>query len=287
MLDFLPNHLKNHLKQLNMRYLYEIRLRADKPICVNYQGNYHFLGQYGVTDIIERAIVCQQDDIETCIYNAGANSVYSVEEQIKQGFLTAKDGERLGIAGEYVFDHGQPLSIRNFSSICIRVPHEVLNCGDVIYNICMSDRILNVLLMSRPGMGKTTILRDLARKISKRYKYNVLLCDERGELSIGDIGNTCDVLRYSNKSVAFETGIRALRPDVIITDEMSIADCEAAKKAVQSGIFLLASVHCSDFQLLPQVFLGLFDFFVLLDSKTIGKVSKIYDKTGKEVFDCG
>ena len=287
MLDFLPSHLKQHLKQLNMHYVYEIRLRADKPISVNYQGTYHFLGEYGVTDIIEHAIVCQQDDIETCIYNAGANSVYSVEEQIKQGFLTAKDGERLGIAGEYVFDHGQPLSIRNFSSICIRVPHEVLYCGDTIYNICMSDRVPNLLLMSRPGMGKTTILRDLARKISKQYKYNVLICDERGELSIGDIGYTCDVLRYSTKSVAFETGIRALRPDVIITDEMSIADCDAAKKAMQSGIFLLASAHCADFQLLPQSFVGLFDFYVLLDNEIIGKVYKIYNKTGKEVFHCG
>ena len=286
MLDFLPEELKRYLQQINIQYLYEIRLRADKPIVVNYQGEYRYLGRVGLTNIIKNAIICDKEDVENCIYNAGDNSVYSVEEQIKKGFLTAKQGERIGIAGEYVFDAGQPLTIRNFSSICIRVPHEVLGCGDTIYNICMSDRIQNVLIMSKPGMGKTTILRDLARKISNAYKYNVLICDERGELSIGDVGNTCDVLRFSNKTTAFESGIRALRPDVIITDEMSLEDCVPAQKAIYSGIYLLASVHCADFQSLSPCYLKLFDYYAVLSNKTIGKVDGIYNKMGEEIYHC-
>ncbi len=286
MLDFLPEDLKKYLQRVNIQYLYEIRLRADKPIVVNYQGEYRYLGRCGVTNIRDNALICDKMDVENCIYNAGDNSVYSVEEQIKKGFLTAKHGERIGIAGEYVFDAGQPLTIRNFSSICIRVPHEVLNCGEAIYNKCMSDRIPNILIMSRPGMGKTTILRDLARRISKDYKYNILICDERGELSIGDIGNTCDVLRFSNKSTAFESGIRALRPDVIITDEMSMEDCVPAQKAIHSGICLLASVHCAEFQSLSACFLKLFDYYVVLNRASIGKVDKIYNKMGEEIYNC-
>ena len=286
MLDFLPEELKRHLQQINIQNLYEIRLRADKPVIVNYQGEYRYLGRTGLTNIIKNAIICDKDDVENCIYNAGDNSVYSVEDQIKKGFLTAKMGERIGIAGEYVFDAGQPLAIRNFSSVCIRVPHEVLGCGETIYNICMSNKIHNILIMSRPGMGKTTILRDLARKISNAYKYNILICDERGELSIGDIGNTCDVLRFSNKSTAFESGIRALRPDVIITDEMSMEDCVPAQKAIHSGIYLLASVHCADFQSLSPCYLKLFDYYVVLSNKTIGKVDRIYNKIGEEIYHC-
>ena len=287
MLEFLPENIKEYLQHINIKQLYEIRLRADKPISLNYQGVYHFLGRYGITDNIDNAIICHREDVEICIYNAGANSVYSVEGQIRKGFLTTQYGERIGIAGEYVFDGGQPIAIRNFSSICIRVPHEVLECGDVIYNKCMSRITTNLMIMSRPGMGKTTMLRDLTRKLCVKYKCNVLICDERGELSIGDIGKTCDVLRYSSKAVAFEAGIRALRPDVIVTDEMTMEDCEAAKKAIQSGIILLTSVHCADMNYLPECFQNLFDFYILLDDRIIGKVKKIYNKNGEEIWNSG
>ncbi len=283
MLDFLPDNLKESLKFINLNFVYEIRIRENMPVCINYGGNYRFLGVNGVTERIEKALYCTKEEIESCIFRAGKYSVYSVEEQIKKGFITAENGERIGLAGEYVQEKGQTIAIRNFSSICIRVPHEVIGCGMEIYKRYMYDKVRSILIMSSPGQGKTTILRDLARLISKNTRKNILICDERGEISAGNVGASCDILKYSDKATAFESGIRAMRPDLIITDELSEEDCKAVKKALNAGIEILASAHFSSTKYVKTPFLGLFQRYVLLDEFEIGKINGIYDSEGKEI----
>ncbi len=283
MLEFLPEAVKNAVKKLNIGYLYELRIRANKPITVNYQGDYKYLGAYGLTEHREKAICCNIDEVSECVLKAGKYSIYSVEEQLKKGFLTAEHGERIGLSGEYVFEGGKPLTVRNFTSLCIRVPHEIKGCAMEVYQKCMSDIAQNLLLMSPPGLGKTTILRDLGRILSEKTRKNILLCDERGELSVGELGDTCDVVRYSDKETAFEAGVRAMRPDIIITDELSIKDLIALEKAIVAGVIVIASAHFSNMRFVPPAFLTLFDRFVLLDGQEIGKIKGVYTKEGKEI----
>ena len=283
MLDFLPSHIKNALRHLNIYHVYEIRLRANQPTTVNYRGVYKYLGELGITEIREKAISCDKEDISDCIFRAGKYSVYSVEEQLKRGFITAQNGERIGIAGEYVFDKGQPVTIRNYTSLCIRVPHEVLDCGERIYKSCISDKFRNVLIASPPGLGKTTILRDLARMIVEKTQKNVLICDERGEIDCGSGVGFCDVLKFADKATAFDSGIRAMRPDVMITDELSITDCAAVEKAVFAGVCVLASAHFSAMKNIKSPFFGLFERYVILDGNHIGKIQAVYDENGKEL----
>ncbi len=283
MLDFLPQSVKEGLDYLNLHYLYEIRIRSNQPVIVNFQGKYRYLGIRGITEHRNNALICDAYDIADCVYRAGEYSVYSVEEQLKKGFITAKNGERIGIAGEYVFEKGQPYALRNFTSLCVRVPHEIIGCGEQIYQYCMSDRVRNLLIMSSPGLGKTTILRDLGRIISEKTHKNVLICDERGEISAGKLGETCDIVKFSDKITAFEAGIRAMRPEIIITDELSAYDCQALLKAVCAGISVLASAHFSSMDRVKEPFLGLFERFVLLDKDSLGKIAAIYDEQGREV----
>ena len=283
MLEFLPERIKDALENVNINNVYEIRLRADFPTLINYLGEYKYLGSYGVCERIEQAIVCDDGDISDCVFRAGNYSVYSVEEQIKRGFITAGKGERIGLAGEYVFDKGQPLSIRNFTSLCIRVPHEIVGCGDEIFQRCMRDKVRNVLIASPPGLGKTTILRDLGRIISEKGRKNVLICDERGEIGCGNVKNGCDILKYADKATAFEAGIRAMRPDVIITDELSALDCSAVEKAVYGGVKVLASAHFSCISDIKQPFLGLFERYVILNKQKIGQIDGVYDTKGQKV----
>lgn len=283
MLEFLPEYLKIALRNLNSMYVYEIRLRCNQPILINYKGYYVYLSNYGVTDKADKALQATKEDVDECIYRAGNFSVYSVEEQIKKGFLTAANGERIGIAGEYVYEKGKPLAIKNHTSLCIRVPHEIIGCAEKIYEICMRERVRSVLLGSSPGLGKTTILRDLARILSKNTRKNILVCDERGELSMGDLGYTSDIIRFADKKTVLESGIRAMRPDVIITDELSMDDYAALRKAVTAGVKVIASAHITKFSDVNCDFLSIFERFVFLDEVEIGKVTNIYDKEGQLV----
>lgn len=283
MLEFLPDNIKKGIAHINLQKLYEIRIRAQRPVFVNYDGEYRVLSVFGVTDILARGIICSMEEIADCIFRAGNCSIYSVEEQIKKGFITADGGERIGLAGEYVFERGQPFSIRNFTSICVRMPHEVVGCCEAIYDICMADTIKNTLIMSPPGLGKTTILRDISRRLSEKTWKNILICDERGEIAIGDFGRTCDVLKFSDKATAFEAGIRAMRPDIIITDELSEVDCDSVRKAINSGVKIIASAHFSDIRRIKAPFFPLFDRYVLLDEKKIGKLMSIYNENGEEL----
>lgn len=283
MLEFLPENVKDGINCINTAYLYEIRLRAGKPVMVNYKGEYRYLSAYGLTELVQNAVVCTTSDIADCVFRAGKYSVYSVEEQIKKGFITAESGERIGLAGEYVFENGKPHALRNFTSVCIRVPHEIIGCGQEIYQRCMCGEVKSLLIMSAPGLGKTTLLRDLARIISEKTRKNLLICDERGEISIGEYGNSCDVMKYSDKATAFESGIRAMRPEIIITDELSENDCIALRKATSAGIKVLASAHFSDISYVTAPFFGVFDHYVLLDENRLGKIRNIYDKDRQEI----
>ncbi len=283
MLSFLPEAVQTALQHCNIRDIYEVRIRAGLPVTINRLGIYTYLGEYGTVKSAKQALRCDMQDIEECVYRAGNYSVYSIEEELKQGFITTKNGVRVGLAGEYVFSGEKPLTIRQITSLCIRIPHAVIGSAERVYQSCMSGRMRSVLLLSPPGYGKTTVLRDLARTVSLRTQKNLLICDERAEIALGDIGETCDVIRYCDKQTAFEAGIRAMRPDIIVTDELSSRDYTAIEKAVYAGVNVLATAHFADIQAVPKSFLGIFERFVVLSRETIGQIAGIYDENGKEI----
>ncbi len=204
------------------------------------------------------------------MFAASGKCVYSVENQLKQGFLTASCGERMGVAGTFTYEGDCVLSVRSVESLCIRIPHAILGCAEEIYRTCFQEGVRSVLLLSPPGGGKTTILRDLSRLVCERTCANVLVCDERGELSAGDTGMTSDVVKFCDKKTAFTAGIRALRPEIIVTDELMEEDYAAVFRAVQSGIRVFASAHLKRVEDVPQ---KLFDYYVVL--RGLGEVEQI------------
>ena len=241
MLEFLPPRLQSALRHVNCNLLYELRVRADKPLRANFNGKFVWLGECGFCEE-KSALVPTQAEVEETLFAASEYSVYAVENQLRRGFVTAREGERVGIAGAYVYDEKGVLAVRGVTSLCIRIPHAIEGCAEEIYSACFQGGVQSVLLLAPPGEGKTTLLRDLCRLVCLRTKKNVLVSDERGELSAGDLGETADVIRFADKLTAFTAGIRAMRPDVIVTDELLPEDYAAVRRAAESGIAVPASV---------------------------------------------
>ena len=175
MLSFLAPRLKNALAHVNLNLLYELRIRTDKPLRVNAGGSFTYLGEAGLTEREELAIRPTAAEVEETLFAASGYSVYAVENQLKKGFVTGKDGERIGIAGTLVYEGGSVLSVHSVTSLCVRVPHAVEGCAEEIYRKTLADGLRSLLILAPPGEGKTTLLRDLTRIVSQRTQANILV----------------------------------------------------------------------------------------------------------------
>lgn len=270
MFSYLPGRIKDSLRYCNSNLLYELRIRAQKPVAVNYGGEYKLLGERGVGAI--NAFIATKKEVEDIVLSAAEYSLYSVTEQIRKGFITTPCGERIGIAGQGVSENGEVLNVRNISSVCIRIPHQVVGCAGAIAPYCLEPKLCDTAILSPPGFGKTTLLRDAARLLGEKGGRNVLIVDERGELSAFDTGIMSDVISCIDKRTAIMYGIRAMRPDVLITDELSEDDYAAIKRAMAAGVKVLASFHADS----PAGIPDFFERYVLLGER-IGNVLAIYD----------
>lgn len=246
----LPSDVYSILQnKVNFNCINEIRMRADKPIVLSIAGQRIFLGDNGVTGSLKEAIFASKTMIEDIIFRASECSIYSVNEQIKRGFIVTEGGIRLGIGGDIIEEKNVIKTMSNYSSINIRIPHEIKNCSLPAFSALLNEqKVLNTLIISPPGAGKTTFLRDFVCQLSERnYAYNVLVLDERGELDLGkkgSLGNFADKISFARKSVGFENGIRSLSPNIIVTDELGMKeDVDAVLYAVNCGVSIIASVH--------------------------------------------
>lgn len=278
-LSFLPQEIILALAHLNLNFITEIRIRQGQPVIIGYQDKYYYLDRFGLSLKRDSAIIA--GDVATIINIATNGSIYSYAEQMRCGFITCEHGVRIGLAGEYVTQNGAIKSIANITSINIRLPHEVEGCSDFICNNLFAERMCSTIIFSKPGLGKTTKLRDIARYASDKLKLNVLIFDERNEIAAMDaygngfnVGERSDIVRSGNKLSAFESAIRAMRPDVIITDELyGESDIRAVKYVLNCGIILIASSHVTDKEILKNM---PFEYFVEL--KTLLGQPIIYDK---------
>ncbi len=213
----------------------EISLRGEKNTVIKADNRYIRLGC--TTSFAEIALTMQK----LC-----EMSVYAYIDEIRNGFITVKGGHRVGVCGTAVVKEGKITNIKNISSLNIRVAHEVKRCSD---NIKLDFKSL--LIISPPGCGKTTILRDLCRRIGQTKKVSVI--DERGEIAAVfngqpefDLGDMTDVMSLCDKAQGIEYMLRSMSPDLIVTDEIARKDSDAIRKSLSYGVGIAASVHGDD-----------------------------------------
>lgn len=179
-------------------------------------------------------------------------SPYAHARTLEDGFITLPNGCRVGIAGVFAPDASEGVSAYRCSSFAVRIAKDIPNVSrGVIPHIMRGDTIRNTLILSPPGYGKTTYLRDIARILNSEKAKRVCIVDERMEIAgfydhhpQFDVGASTDVVSGCQKAYGMMKALRVLNPEVMITDEIgSREDAQALREIANCGVAVIASAH--------------------------------------------
>lgn len=290
-----PLSMANLLKErINKEQVYEIRVKIGKPILVYSKDGENIINY-----------IPTKEDMKSIMQKISSYSLYAYEEDIKQGFITIKGGHRIGIAGECVMDKGEVKTIRNISSVNIRICTEVIGCSNKAMKYIFSDnKVHNTIIISPPKCGKTTLLRDITRNISNGVNSvglsgkKVVVIDERSEIGAChfgipqmNLGIRTDILDNCLKREGLIMSIRSLSPEVLICDEIGTkGDIEALVMAFNSGVNIITTIHGFTIEDLykRKVFYDLLDngiierVITLSTRNGVGTIEKVYALKGGE-----
>ena len=300
-LNVLPGTIRMILRREHLKYEYlqEIKLRIGQPLILVYKGEELVPG--GIRD--KPHIVTAEEIRETLDYVSGY-SLYALEQEMRQGFITIEGGHRVGVTGQAILEEGKVRNIKYISSINIRMAHEVPGCADKVFPyITYNRQLAHTMIISPPGCGKTTLLRDIVRQVSDGNEWvrgmTVGVVDERSEIggsymgiAQNHLGVRTDVLDGCPKAEGMIMLIRSMGPQVIAVDEIGMeSDVHAIEYAMHCGCKMLVTAHGSSVEeiakkpeLARMIEAQAFERYIVLENKEqVGQVSAIYDGSGKQI----
>lgn len=253
--DYMPDNIVPILSKtllLIENSLEEIRFRTKKPLVViTNNGAFGVLSSGKLTSVMVNSYIVSETDMKKLFQLICENSVYAYLEEIKNGFITLRGGNRVGITGKAIMEKNLIKNVTDISSLNFRVSREIIGVADPIIGHILSDGyIKNTLIISPPGGGKTTVIRDVARQISN-VGFKVGIIDERSEIAAmakgvayNDVGLNTDVIDSVPRHIGVVSLIRSMSPHVIITDEISNPDdVKAILTVTGSGTSIIATAH--------------------------------------------
>lgn len=277
----LPQRLRREAQQLSgeqKAVAEELRLRAGRALSVLLPE-----GELALK------ITVLPEDLEALCNLATEFSRYAAMESIRDGYLSVRGGCRLGLCGTAVMKDGVNTNLRELSSAAIRIARERKGIAEELAPQLFSDgRFMSTLILSPPGGGKTTLLRDLVRCLSDGRgcpDQRVALADERGEVAVMwrgapqmEIGRQTDVIESCPKAVAIPMLLRCMNPQIVAVDEITQPeDLLAMTQAANCGVGLLATIHAADTEELLRKPL----YASLLEAKVFSKAIRIV-RNGEE-----
>lgn len=293
-------------RQVNFQEVEELRLRVGQPLLVRTFDKDLFINREGKVTSPLKAYSVKHEDLTSALERMTHSSVYAVEEDLKQGFITLPGGNRVGVTGEVVIQDGQVQTLKHISSLNLRIAREIKGLSLKVLPLLLrpDGTFCHTLLISPPRAGKTTLLRDLIRSISNGVPQlgfegqTVGVVDERGELAgmwqgvpAYDLGFRTDVLDGCPKASGMSMMVRSMSPQVLAMDELGhTEDVIAIEDALRTGVQILSTAHASSLEearnrpvithLLDQ---GVFERLVVLSRRHgPGSIDGVYDlKTGR------
>lgn len=232
----------------NLHEICEIKINLNCPLIV-----------IGKREYVFESLIITKEILNKCISRLTNNSLFTYEKNILQGYFTVDGGHRIGVAGKFMFENGNKQGfVSSISGLNIRVSKAVrIEPEKILKNIVKEnlDSIYNTLIISPPGCGKTTLLRNIIRILSSGEGilagrgFRVVVIDERSEICAvnndrREIGIRTFVLDGVDKLRGILMAVRSLNPQIIAMDELGspsdyLAVCEASKM----GVKIIATMH--------------------------------------------
>jgi stage III sporulation protein AA len=244
--ELLPRRLKEYcfrLGEAEMAEAEELRLRTASGLSVLLGGREVLLAPGPVA----------AEELAELVSRASAGSLHRAAASLREGFVTAEGGHRVGLCGTAVLREGRIAGFEPLSSLNVRIAREIRSAAEGLpEKLLGGGQVRSLLICSPPGGGKTTLLRDLVRRVSGQG-VRVAVADERGELAAVregvpqfELGPCTDVMSMAPRSEAVTYLIRAMNPAVLAMDEISSPrEAEAAEAAWGCGAALFATAHCA------------------------------------------
>jgi stage III sporulation protein AA len=301
----LPLHLRHILSKVPeklLNSLEEIRMRQARPLMLVI-GNQDFMVTAAGNPVTkgQNVYIVSKEDMFKTFQLISQGSVYAIEEELKNGYLTLPGGHRVGITGKTVMEGGGVKTLRFISGFNIRIAREIPGAADKVlpYIIDKEGRVYNTLILSPPKAGKTTLLRDLIRQLSSGVEkfhikgFKVGLVDERSEIACcyegvpqNDVGTRTDILDGCPKACGIMMLLRSMSPDIIATDEIGRPeDVTAIEEAINAGVTIITTAHAPDVEEIKRrptvrklIVRGFFKRLVVLGFSTgVGSLEKVID----------
>lgn len=262
-LSMMPKAIRYKLLQIadGTKYrIQEIRLRAYKPLILVLDHKEYGLTNNGLGSIEESHRVTLEE-VQAILQVLSGYSLYALEDEIRQGYITLEGGHRVGLVGKAVVEDKKVKTIKHISGLNVRISHEVIGCSKkVLPYLIAREKVYHTLIVSPPKCGKTTLLRDIIRSLSNGFSgygpYTVGVVDERSEIAgcymgipQNDIGIRTDVLDGCPKVEGMHMLLRSMAPDVIAVDEVgTLEDLRALEEVLGAGVTILCTTHGKDLE---------------------------------------
>ena len=236
-LSLLPGELSNILKAYTTAE--EIRIRLERPPAVVIAGREQPL----------RTACITQGQLLHILEKATGASLHAAIPAMNNGYISCR-GIRIGVCGEAVYTQNRMNGLRSFSSLAIRIPHDIPSGNELLLDNLLRPQAANTLIASPPGIGKTSLLRALIRRAANQ-SMRVAVIDDRNELSASfsgkaqfDLGPGCDVLIGVSKAQAAAMLLRGMNPQVIAMDEITgEEDLQTIDQICGCGVLIFATAH--------------------------------------------